>query len=281
VANIIGSPVSGMILDHVHWLGMASWRWLLILEGLPAILGGILTYIYLPSRPAEAPFLDAEEKTWLTRELASEDTHKVTGRHTGVGEVLRDRRLWHLTAAYFTLLIPFWAVTFWMPQLLKDLSTGYSNTTVGVLVMIPYLVALVVMNLVGRSSDRRLERRYHTAVPLILGAISLMTMTILGTGMLPVSLLLWCVVAASIYSVFGPFWSLPSRFLTGFSAAAGIALINALGNIGGFVGPYAIGAIIKRTGSSHGGLLLVAVTMLISAALIFTFKEEAAPIPGR
>ena len=274
VANIIGAPVSGLILDHVHWLGVASWRWLLILEGLPAILGGILTYFFLPSRPAEAKFLSSEEKNWLTTELAVEEEHKLANRDFAADQVLKDRRLWHLTAAYFTVLIAFWTVTFWMPQLLKDLSGRYSNTTVGVLVMIPYLVALVVMIVVGRSSDAKLERRYHSAIPLIIGSLSLVLMATVGTGSLFLSLLLWCVVASCIYSVFGPFWALPNVFLTGYSAAAGIALINSLGNVGGFVGPYAIGAIIKKTGSSQGGLIFVAIALLISAMLILAFREE-------
>jgi ACS family tartrate transporter-like MFS transporter len=275
VANIIGAPVSGLILDHVHWLGVASWRWLLILEGLPAILGGILTYFLLPSRPAEATFLSAEERTWLTTELAAEEKDKRASRDITAGQALRDRRIWHLTAAYFALLIPFWAVTFWMPQLLKDLSGGYSNTTVGVLVMIPYLVALAVMIIVGRRSDAKLERRYHSAVPMGIASLAFVLMAASGSWSLFVSLLLWCVVASCIYSVFGPFWALPSVFLTGSSAAAGIALINALGNVGGFVGPYAIGAIIKNTGSAHSGFIVVALSLLVSAALILAFREEA------
>ena len=274
VANIIGAPVSGLILDHVHWLGMASWRWLLILEGLPAILGGILTYFLLPSRPAEAAFLSSEERTWLTIELAAEEKDKRASRDITAGQALRDRRIWHLTAAYFALLIAFWAVTFWMPQLLKDLSGGYSNTSVGVLVMIPYLVALGVMIVVGRRSDAKLERRYHSAVPMVIASLAFVLMAT-SSWSLFVSLLLWCVVASCIYSVFGPFWALPSVFLTGSSAAAGIALINSLGNVGGFVGPYAIGAIIKKTGSAHGGLLFVAIALLLSAMLILAFREEA------
>src|SRR5207249_4713178 len=105
VANIIGAPVSGLILDHIHWLGVPSWRWLLILEGLPAILGGILTYFFLPSRPGEAAFLTSEERTWLTTELAVEEQQKLASRHITAGQALKDRRVWHLTAAYFTLLI--------------------------------------------------------------------------------------------------------------------------------------------------------------------------------
>jgi len=274
VTNIIGAPVSGLILDHVHWLGVPSWRWLLILEGFPAVLGGIVTFFFLPSRPGEATFLTSEERTWLTTELAAEERQKVASHPTTAGRTLKDPRVWHLTAAYFTLLIAFWVLTFWMPQLLKDLSSRYSNTTVGVLVMIPYLVSLAVMIGVGRSSDAKMERRYHAVVPLMIASLSFVLLATSAGGSPFLSVLLWCAVASSIYSVFGPFWALPSRFLTGASAAAGIACINALGNVGGFVGPYAVGAVIKKTGSPHGGLVFAAVALLVSAMLILAFKEE-------
>jgi len=274
VANIIGAPVSGLILDHVHWLGVPSWRWLLILEGFPAVLGGIVTFFFLPSRPGEATFLTSEERTWLTTELAAEERQKLASHPTTAGRTLKDPRVWHLTAAYFTLLIAFWVLTFWMPQLLKDLSSRYSNTTVGVLVMIPYLVSLAVMIGVGRSSDAKMERRYHAVVPLMIASLSFVLLATSAGGSPFLSVLLWCAVASSIYSVFGPFWALPSRFLTGASAAAGIAFINALGNVGGFVGPYAVGAVIKKTGSPHGGLVFAAVALLVSAMLILAFKEE-------
>jgi MFS transporter, ACS family, tartrate transporter len=140
VANIIGAPLSGVILDHVHWLGVGSWRWLLILEGIPAIMGGVLTYFLLPGRPAEARFLTAEEKDWITAELAREEQQKVARRRITVVQTLAHRRVWHLTAIYFPATVGMYAMTFWMPQLIKAISTKYSNTAVGVLVMIPYLV---------------------------------------------------------------------------------------------------------------------------------------------
>jgi MFS family permease len=271
VASILGSPLSGVILDHVHWFGVSSWRWLLFLEGIPAILGGILTYFLLPGRPAEARFLTAEEKDWITAELSREEQRKLATRRITAVQAMRHGRVWYLSTILFTTLVGMYTMNFWMPQLLKALSSQYSNTTVGVLVMIPYLVA--AMTVVGRSSDRRLERRYHAAIPLIIGAISLV---LLGTtaSFVFFSVALWCVVAAGIYSVFGPFWSLPSEFLTGFSAAAGIALINCIGNLGGFVGPYAIGVIIKKTGSFHGGLIFAGVSLFISAMLLL-------PLPKR
>lgn len=141
--------------------------------------------------------------------------------------------------------------------------------------MIPYVVALVVMIAVGRSSDARRERRYHAAIPLTMASAALALLAMSRTGGLLVSLLLWCVATASIYSMFGPFWSLPNEFLTGYAAAAGIAFINCVGNIGGFVGPYAIGAINKATGAFQGGLILVATSALLAAVLIVAFRERS------
>jgi len=279
VANVLGSPLSGVILDHAHWFGFASWRWLLILEGIPAILGGVLTYFLLPSRPAEAGFLTAEEKDWITAALSREEEQKMAAGRITALRAMRDPRVWHLSAISFTALLGMFAMVFWMPQLIKATSIRYSNTTVGLLVMIPYLVALPVMILVGRSSDRGHERRYHTAIPLMVGAIGLV---LLGTTASSVffSVTFWCFVASGIYSLFGPLLSLPNEFLTGFSAAAGIALINSLGNLGGFVGPYAIGLISKKTGSFHGGLVFAGVSLFTSAVLLLALRKSIAPETG-
>jgi MFS transporter, ACS family, tartrate transporter len=274
VANIIGAPLSGVILDHVHWLGVGSWRWLLILEGIPAIIGGVVTYFLLPGRPAEARFLTAEEKDWITAELAREEQQKVARRRITVVQTLAHRRVWHLTAIYFPATVGLYAMTFWMPQLIKAISTKYSNTAVGVLVMIPYLVALAAMILVGRSSDRRLERHYHAAIPLIIGAISFILLSTTSTGSVFLCVTLWCLVASGIECAWSPIWSLPSEFLTGFSAAAGIAFINSIGNLGGFVGPYAMGAISKTTGSFHGGLVFAGISLFISAMLLIALPKR-------
>ena len=274
VANIVGAPVSGMILDHVHWFGVSSWRWLLVLEGTPAILGGLLTYFLLPGRPREVKFLSSEEKEWITGELAREEQQKLAKGRIPVMQALLHGRVWHLTAIYFAAMIGFYSMIFWMPQLLKTLSSQYSNTKVGLLVMIPYLVGLPVMILVGRSSDRSLERRYHAAIPLIIAATAMLLLGMTATGSVVLSLTLWCLVASGIFSLYGPFWSLPSEFLTGFSAAAGIALINCFGNLGGFVGPYAIGAISKKSGSFYGGLVVVSISLFVSAMLILALRKR-------
>jgi len=277
VANIVGAPVSGLILDHIHWFGFASWRWLLILEGVPALLGGCLTWFLLPDRPSDAKFLTCEEKNWLTTEVAREEQDKLTRKRLSVVQTLSDRRVWHLAAILFSANIGFYAITFWMPQLIKDASNQASNTMVGMLVMVPYFVALVAMIFVGRSSDKRFERHYHASIPLIIGGISfLLLATISGTSIF-ITVALWCVLASCIESAWSPIWSLPSEFLTGFSAAAGIALINSIGSLGGFVGPYGFGAINKRTGSFRGGFVFAGVSLFVSAKLILALRKRIVP----
>jgi len=273
VATILGAPVSGLILDHVHWLGVSSWRWLLILEGTPAIFGGVLTYFLLPNRPQEAKFLSADEKEWIRAELRREELHKLERRQYTALQALASGRVWHLSLAYFGMMIGNYALQSWAPQLVKSLSSLYSNGTIGLLVAIPSLVGLVAMILVSRSSDRRFERRYHVAIPTIIAGLALV---LLGTTRSPFySVILLSLLAAGVYSLYGPFWALPSEFLTGFSAAAGIALINSIGNLGGFAGPAMIGAIAMKTGNIYAGLSLAGVSLFISATLVLVLPRKA------
>ena len=194
IANIFGSPLSGIILDHAHWFAVSSWRWLLILEGVPAVVGGVLTYLLLPSRPAEAKFLTPEERDWITTELSREEQEKLaTGRIT-VGQALRHERVWHLTAIYFLARLGSYSTIFWMPQFIKHLSSQFSNTTIGLLVMIPYLIGLPVMIVLGRSSDRRLERRYHAAIPVMIAASSLILLGTTASTSVSLTVMLWSLV---------------------------------------------------------------------------------------
>jgi ACS family tartrate transporter-like MFS transporter len=273
VATILGAPVSVLILDHVHWLGVSSWRWLLILEGAPAIVCGVLTYFLLPSRPDEARFLSAEEKAQIREELGREERQKLEEHPYSLFQVLAGGRTWHLVLIYSGMMIGQYALTSWAPQLVKSLSPRYSNSMVGLLVAIPYLVGLTAMILVSSSSDRNLERRYHAAIPALIGGVGLL---LLGTTRSPVySVALLTLLAVGIYSFYGPFWALPSEFLTGFSAAAGIALINCVGNLGGFVGPYMIGAIAMRTGNLYAGLALAGIPLFLSAILVLLLPRNA------
>jgi len=266
VASILGAPISGFILDHAHWAGIGSWRWLLILEGLPAIACGVLTYLVLPSRPAEAKFLTQDEKRWIVAELARDERENIGEHSITVLRALAHPRVWHLTAVLFTYDMGLYGMSFYMPQAVKSLWIGYSNTAVGILVMFPHLAGLAAMILVSRSSDRRLERRYHTAIPLAVGGMALV---VLGATRSPLlSTVLWSFVAMGVYSFLGPFFSMPSRFLAGFSAASGIALINSVGNLGGFFGPSVIGAFANGKYGIYEGLAFAGVSLFVSAALV-------------
>jgi ACS family tartrate transporter-like MFS transporter len=180
--------------------------------------------------------------------------------------------VWHLVLTYFGVMVGNYALQSLAPQLVKSLSSLYSNSTVAVLVTIPNLVGLAAMIIVSRSSDRKLERRYHAAIPAIVAAGAVV---LLGTTRSPFySVTLLSFLAVGLYSFFGPFWALPCEFLTGFSAAAGIALINSVGCLGGFVGPYLIGAIAMRTGNLYGGFALAGVFLFVSATLVLLLPRE-------
>ena len=267
VATIIGAPLSGLILDHISWLGLSSWRWLLILEGVPAIVLGFATYFLLPNRPESAPFLAPEERAWLVGRLAEEADD---ARRCGTGSALAalaTARVWTLTAIYFGILTGLYAFSFWAPLLVKSLAGGSANTTVGLLVMIPSAVGALSMVLLSRHSDRRNERRYHVAIPVAIAGIALASLGV-GSDSLAFTLMLLCVIAVGIYGFFGPFWAIPGAFLSGYGAAAGLALINASGNLAGFVGPYTIGSLTQHAGSPYPGLAVAGLAMVVAAVLV-------------
>jgi MFS transporter, ACS family, tartrate transporter len=272
VTSIVGAPISGFVLDHAHWMGVSSWRWLLILEGVPAVVCGVLTYFVLPSRPAEATFLTPDEKEWITAQLRREEEEKqrASASSASAARTLGDGRVWHIALIGLMANTGMYTISFWMPQVVKAFSSLYSNSTVGVLVMIPHLAGLLAMVWVSRSSDRRQERKYHAAIPAVIAGIALLS---LGAARSPfVSILLLSFVAAGIYSVYGPLYALPGEFLTGVSAASGIALITSVANCGGFVGPYGVGAISTRTGSLYGGLAVAGLALLVCAGLMLLLR---------
>ncbi|HEV2193970.1 MAG TPA: MFS transporter [Candidatus Acidoferrum sp.] len=271
VNSVLGSPASGFILQHVHWLGVASWRWLFLLEGLPAIALGFFTYLVLPNRPSEAKFLTQEEKDWVQAELQREESQKAQGRHSAI-EGIANLRVWHLALIYFTMMIGSYTLSFYAPKLVESLSSGYSYSLVGYLVMIPYLVALAGMILVGRSSDRRMERRYHAAACLLLGGMGFLSLSVVHSPF--VSIVLLSLLAIGYCSSLGPFWAMPSEFLTGFSAASGIAVINSVGNLGGFAGPFIVGFIKDKTGTLYGGLAFAGVSLLVGASLVLLLPKN-------
>ena len=275
VASILGAPVSGIILDHVHWLGLSSWRWLLILEGFPAVAGGVIAYFLLPSRPSQAKFLNEEEKKWITEELEREDRGKHETQPTSAMQALINRRVWYLACIGFAHGFGTYTFSFWLPQLMQSVLSGSSNSVVGFLVVIPNLVGLAGMILVSRHSDRTLERRYHMGIPVFFGGIALLLLGATHSPLLSIALL--SCVALGVYSCLPIFFALPSEFLTGFSAAAGIALITSVANLGGFAGPYAVGFIRQSTGSLYTGLACAGISLLVSGTLALILPGVAVP----
>jgi MFS transporter, ACS family, tartrate transporter len=279
LASVVGAPVSGFILDHVHWFGLSSWRWLLILEGLPAVTCVFLTYFLLPSRPAEARFLTGEEKAWIADQLEREDKQKLGTQSNSVVRTLINPRVWHLACIGFGHGFATYTFSFWLPQIMKSASGGQSNTVVGFLVMIPNLLGLISMIIVSRHSDRTLERRYHMATSVAVAGSALL---LLGTPRSPfLTVVLFSGVAIGAYSFLPVFFSMPGEFLTGFSAAAGIALVTSVANLGGFVGPYTAGLIRQKTGNSYYGLICAGIFFLVSSSLALALPKRALPAPDQ
>jgi len=272
VASVVGAPISGLILDHVHWLGLSSWRWLLMLEGIPAVVCGCLTYFLLPSRPVEAEFLTKAEKGWITAELEREEHEKQRRQRISAARTLVNARVWHLAAIGFAHGVATYTLSFWLPQVMKSLLSSYSYSMVGFATMIPSLTGLIMMIVVSRHSDRTLERRYHVAASALVGGTALLSFGASHSTFLSIAFLV--VAVTGNYSILGPFFSIPNEFLTGFSAASGIALITSVANLGGLVGPYATGFIRQRTGSLHAGLAFAGASLFLSAALMLLFPRR-------
>jgi len=270
ISNIIGSPVSGLLLG-INWLGLAGWRWLFILEGIPAVLFGIVTIFYLTDWPHQAGWLSQDEKQWISGELEREKKAKETVRSYRVRDALRQPEVVLLALALFFMAGAVYGFNFWLPTILKKLS-GHSNLFVTSVSALPYCIGLIATLLVGWSSDRTRERRWHAALCMIIAS--------LGLGLSVVShrtdlaVLMFCLAAVGMYGYLSAFWSLPSSFLTGTAAAASIGLINSVGNLGGFAGPYAVGYISKRAHNFTAGVLCLSASALMAGVLVLLLRRS-------
>jgi len=272
LASVLGAPLSGIILDHVHWFGLSSWRWLLILEGLPAVTSAYFARMLLSNGPDEAGFLSGEEKAWVTAQLEREEQRKTALRSLSVVRTLIHRRIWLLACIGFVGGFGGYSFTFWLPLMMRSILAGSSNTVVGLGVMVPNLLGVIVMIFVSRHSDRTHERRYHLAASVTLAG---MGMLLLGAPRSPLwSFVLLSAVAIGTYSSLPVFISIPGEFLTGFSAAAGIALVTSVSSTGGFVGPYVFGLIQQRTGNSYYGLICAGILFLVSSVMALMLPKQ-------
>jgi ACS family tartrate transporter-like MFS transporter len=262
LASVVGAPVSGWILGIDGMLGLHGWQWLFILEGIPACILGVLVLALLPDGPAKAKFLTPEERDLIADLLARDRAEKPYDRHhTRLLPALLDRRVLLLSLVYFGIVIGLYGIGLWLPQIVKAM--GFSNEQVGLIVALPYLASAAAMILWGRRSDRRNERIWHVALPCLVSAAGFLASVVLASSTL--QLLALGVAAIGIYAALGPFWATPSLFLGSTAAAGGIALINSLGNLGGFFGPTIVGMTRDATGSFTAGIAVLAGWLLVAA----------------
>ncbi|MDX6444128.1 MAG: transporter, family, tartrate transporter [Blastocatellia bacterium] len=269
IANIVGSPVSGLLLG-AHWLGLAGWRWLFIVEGAPAIVLGVITIFFLTDRPHQANWLAEDERRWITEELDRELQAKRVAHSYRIREAFRHREVIILTLAYFFIVTAVYGFNFWLPTLIKKAS-GSSNLTVTLVSALPYCFALAAILLVGWSSDRTKERRWHTAICMMVAGTGLL-LSVFARDHVALAVSMFCVAAAGMYGYLPSFWSLPTSFLSGTAAAASVGLINSVGNLGGFAGPYIVGYLSKRTNSFIGGMLYLSVSAFLAAGLVLSLR---------
>ncbi|BBJ46782.1 MFS transporter [Streptomyces antimycoticus] len=271
VAGIFGNPLSGWIMDHFQGVnGWQGWQWMFLLEAIPALLVGVTTLFYLDDNVRAAKWLTDEEKSVVERAVAGDTAHRaVDGR---VWDAFREPRVWLMCLIYFCFVMGQYALTFWMPSFVE--STGIEgNFAIGVLSAVPFLAALVAMNLFGRSADKRRERRWHLVIPSLMGAVGF-SLSAVWNGSTALSLTALSIAAAGVLTCAPLFWSLPTAFLSGTAAAAGLAMINSVGNLAGFVSPYMIGALKDATGSASIPMHVLAFSLVVGAAAVLTTKKH-------
>jgi ACS family tartrate transporter-like MFS transporter len=265
VSNAVASVLSGAILEMNGVLGLHGWQWVFILEAIPAVLLAFVVLKYMTDRPGEATWLSPDEREWLEKELHAERVRVESAGRLGLLQVLTDRRVLALSMIYLFSVTAGYGIVFFLPQILKSL--GHSNFVTGVLTAIPYAIGVAGLLLWGHSSDRRGERRWHLIVALAVAAVGLVGVAWFHGSYWAIAAM--AIVAVGSYGSRPSFWPMPSMFLTGAAAAAGIALINSIGNLGGYVGPFIVGWIKDSTGSFQMGLYFLAACAAISALITF------------
>ncbi len=273
LAGLIAGPVSGALLQLHGLAGLSGWQWLFILEGLPAVILGILVLLYLPDGPDNAVWLEVTERAALSTRLERERGRSTQKRQLTFREAISNSTVWLLSLVYFAIVFGLYGVTFWLPQIIRSLGNS-SDFGVGLLSAVPFFGAAIAMVLVGKASDRSGERRWHLAGCAAIGAVGLILASMTRSPLL--SLAAISIAAAGIWGTFGPFWAMPPEFLSGTAAAGAIALINSIGNLGGFAGPYAVGMVKQATHSFAGGMILMAGSLVAAGLLALTL-----PVPLR
>ena len=270
LSSVIGAPVSGMLLGLDGVMGLAGWQWLYIVEAAPALVLSVVVLNYLTDRPADATWLSPAERSWLAGTLAAEAAQREAKRGMTVLQALLNPHVLALALVYFGAVASNYGVGFFLPTIVK--AFGLTNFATGWVTAIPFVVGTLGMVWYSRRSDRKLERKGHAAVGLLLAAVGLILATLTTDPVL--EMIAFSVSAFGTFAVLPVFWTLPTVFLSG-PAAAGIAIINALGNLSGFAGPFAMGRIKDATGSFNMGLLLIAAFVLMAMGIVLALRHDS------
>ena len=269
ISTVIGAPISDVLLRELDgWLGLFGWQWLFIVEGIPSVLLGIVTWFYLTDRPEHAAWLSAEQKAWLSQKLTTERAAKEAMHAPSFRELLTSARVLRLCVIYFGFVGALYGMQFWMPTILK--AYGFMNP--GVVTAIPFLFGCIAMVLWARHSDRTRERIWHIGLPLLLTSVALAACGFIDDAFF--TLVALCAAAIGVFCTFALFWTLPTAWLSGTAAAAGIAVINSVGNLAGFGGPYLIGWVAELTGKTSTGLLVLSAFPLVAGLLVLFGKHD-------
>jgi len=271
VAIIIGAPVSNRLLALDGALGLRGWQWLFLVEGIPAVLLGFIALRALTDRPAQATWLNRDDHAWLERTMARENATRAAIGHTSLGRSLRSGRVWLLSGVYFLNTVATYGIFLWLPKIFTEAAGGTQTFAVSLMTALPFCVALAAMFLIGRHSDRTGERKYHLAACTFTAAAGLL-LAVAFRNNLWLLVLSFTISQAAQRSVQNVFWSIPPIFLGGTAAAACIGLINAIGNIGGAVGPSVMGMLREATGTYSRGLLVLAAGLIVETIIVISLR---------
>jgi ACS family tartrate transporter-like MFS transporter len=271
ISQVVGAPLAGWILG-VHWLGLSGWRWLFVLEGLPALLLGVITYFYLTDRPRHAHWLPVDEQDWIVDQLEAEKQTKKFAPSIGFFRAVVHWEVITLTFTYFVQVVAAFAFIFWLPVMVKRVS-GLSNFKVLLLAALPWLFAFLTMQINGWHSDRSGERRWHAALPLFLSSAALVPLVFLNLGTIP-AIVLFTLVVGLVMAFLPCFWPMPAALLSGSAAAATIGLINSIGLLGGFIGPSLMGYFSSRTHSFKTSFACMMVSLAVAGVLTLTLRVD-------
>jgi nitrate/nitrite transporter NarK len=271
VASIFGNPLSGWLMDTFQGsFGMAGWQWLFLLEALPAVVLGFVTMFYLKDSISAATWLADNEKAVLQANIDRDEQTKTTTPHN-IRAVITSGRVWLMCLIYFCFVLGQYGLNFWMPTIVK--ASGVSgNFNIGVISALPYICTFVAMLALGRSSDRMRERRWHLVVPATIGAIGFMITVFAPSTVVAIAGL--SIATAGVISCAPLFWQLPTAFLSGVGAAAGIAWINSVGNLAGFLGPFMVGMLKEQTGTNSAGMYFLAAALIVGSIATLTVPAK-------